>query len=66
MLPPDIFRFLLLLGACLAGSAGTKSKGIYSRLVVGPCWTFDFEMKVALFSPGGGHHPLAISETDRF
>ncbi len=20
---------------------------------VGPCWTFDFEMKVALFSPGG-------------
>lgn len=27
VLPPDIFRFLRLLGACLAGSAGQRAKG---------------------------------------
>ncbi len=34
MLPPDIFRFLLLLGACLAGSAGQRAKG-YMRDLCG-------------------------------
>lgn len=27
VLPPDIFRFLRLLGACLAGSAGERTEG---------------------------------------
>lgn len=27
LLPPDIFLFLRLLGACLAGSAGYKERG---------------------------------------